>query len=411
MFFGTKIKYRLFRAPLQTFLFLAISMLLGISMGVYLGNIQLSEAGLESLSERLPVTVRILDRSGVQERKLAINTEYLDKLSELGVHNVCYTAEAAGAFSGEVRLQEPFQGGDTRVTAANALGALDNIRLDTLDMLDDYREDFLIGGEPLCIASTEYIEMIGAAPGDFISLNLYSMICNPYGDVYDPLGEQQLRIVGTYEYFDENGGCLPDLIVPINWLRSLAKQKKADFCYSYVSAVLDEPMYLTRFKNSLRTAKFSQKDLKFVRVGAKSDFFECDAVSVEDELFVKTAEKLQSNLRTFRKMKLPFCALDIIVMTLAAFLVLRGSRREMAICSALGESKLQIGTVHFISLAIIELAGTLLALPVVTLSIKIPAAQTFVSLLLGLCLTYSGTALALLILLRFDTLALLTKAD
>ena len=169
--------------------------------------------------------------------------------------------------------------------------------------------------------------------------------------------------------------------------------------------VLDNPLDLTRFKESLGT-------LGFVPVSRDDPYSSaCDAISVEDELFIKTAEELRENLRVYRAFQLPFFGLVTVMVMLAVFLVLRGSRRDMAIASSLGESRLRISFVHFAAAVLTQLLGGLIASMVLVLRMGIGLGDSLWILLVYLACACVGTILALIALLRFDTLTLLTKTD
>ena len=57
---------------------------------------------------------------------------------------------------------------------------------------------------------------------------------------------------------------------------------------------------------------------------------------VDDQLFIETAEKLEQNLKVLRWFLAPFFALVIVLVTLVTFLLLRSTRRDMAISLSLG---------------------------------------------------------------------------
>ncbi len=405
MFLLTQLKYRLFRAPVRSILLLLIALLLGASMGLYLGSIQSNEAALRRLSDTIPVKITVINRNGDQDTELAIEKKLADALTAAPVHHVLCTADAAGAFGEAARSQEEFTGGDMEITAANDPEALNHVETDTLTMLAGYEADFLSGKEALCLLSDQWARENGVNLGDEISIDLYAKSYTIFFYDFSPLGEQKLKIVGTYRAFQANGERTPDAVVPVKWLRGLAKEKKSPFTYSSLSARLDNPLELTRFKSSL-------KEMGFTNVRWKEDFdFICDAVSVEDELFIKTAENLQSNLKTFRGLLLPFFGLATAVVALASFLVLRGGRKDMAIALSLGESRWKIGAVHFLGAAVTELVGCCLSLPVLAILVSLPPAQMLGVLLLCLGSAYLGTVLAIALLLRFEPLSLLTKID
>ena len=83
----------------------------------------------------------------------------------------------------------------------------------------------------------------------------------------------------------------------------------------------------------------------------------------------------------------------------------------MAIASSLGRPKLLNAASHFFGALLAEGIGCVLAFPVMRLLIGIPIGASLSIMGMYLLCACVGTALALLALLRFDALALLTKVD
>lgn len=93
-----QVKYQL-RSRGRSVLVLCIAALLAACMAFYVGNIGVNKAALQSLSDSVPVTVRITSRNGAKTAGLNIEAKPFDHLTEAGVHDVRCTAVAAGAFS------------------------------------------------------------------------------------------------------------------------------------------------------------------------------------------------------------------------------------------------------------------------------------------------------------------------
>lgn len=62
------------------------------------------------------------------------------------------------------------------------------------------------------------------------------------------------------------------------------------------------------------------------------------AITVQDEQYI-TAEPLGQTVVLFRRFQIPFFALVISMIVLAIFLIMRGSRRVMAISVSLGRPR------------------------------------------------------------------------
>lgn len=402
MFLLTEIKYRLFRSPGKTLILLSVAALLAGSMAFYLGNIQTTKAALENLADTIPVTVRVVSRPGTKSSRLSIGAPYFDALTTSGVHDVMCAASAAGSACGEPQTEEEFGGGDTSIQAFNSFLVIQELAEASTEeeaSLENLNWDFLAGEEALCAVSQSYARQHGLAQGGQLELPLWFATALYSAYRYDPIGIHSLTITNIYP----DAAFLPDMVLPIAWLRKAVENAGQEFYYESLSALLDDPIHLTRYKEGLRPMGFAKVDPN----GGESEI----AISMEDELFIKTAEELRANLRVFKLFRYPFLSLVVLLVMLATFLVLRSSQKEMAIASALGRERLCIAVVHFCSAALAESAGCALVLPVMLLGAGIALAPA-----LGILGTYLlcagfGTLLALVMLLRFDTLSLLTKAE
>ena len=392
-----QVKYQL-RSRGRSVLILCIAALLAACMAFYVGNIGVNKAALQSLSDSVPVTVRITSRNGAKTAGLNIEAKPFDHLTEAGVHDVRCTAVAAGAFSPEVRAQEMFLGGDTIVRAGNSLEALE-LSADNLHFADGQSAAFLSGDSAQCVIGEDYAERTGLHPGDTLSLEIYTVRQSMNGTIYQMIGNAALEIIGTHS---APGGA--DVILPVNFLRTEAETAGVSFLYDSCSALVDDSTHLKDFKAEM------QKYFMDINPSAE-DPNAGDALSVEDELFVKTASRLRQNIALFQSMFVPFFALIIGLVVLTTFLTMRSTRRDMAIARSLGVSKWRCAAPNFISTVLLDMLGCAVILPILSAALHIPALSAHAIFGLFTLCAALGTAAALLCLLRFDTLTLLTQVD
>lgn len=392
-----QVKYQL-RSRGRSVLVLCIAALLAACMAFYVGNIGVNKAALQSLSDSVPVTVRITSRNGAKTAGLNIEAKLFDHLTEAGVHDVRCTAVAAGAFSPEVRAQEMFLGGDTIVRAGNSLEALE-LSADNLHFADGQSAAFLSGDSAQCVIGEDYAERTGLHPGDTLSLEIYTVRQSMNGTIYQMIGDAALEIIGTHS---APGGA--DVILPVNFLRTEAETAGVSFLYDSCSALVDDSTHLKDFKAEM------QKYFMDINPSAE-DPNAGDALSVEDELFVKTASRLRQNIALFQSMLVPFFALIIGLVVLTTFLTMRSTRRDMAIARSLGVSKWRCAAPNFISTVLLDMLGCAVILPILSAALHIPALSAHAIFGLFTLCAALGTAAALLCLLRFDTLTLLTQVD
>ena len=76
-----QVKYQL-RSRGRSVLVLCIAALLAACMAFYVGNIGVNKAALQSLSDSVPVTVRITSRNGAKTAGLNIEAKPFDHLTE-----------------------------------------------------------------------------------------------------------------------------------------------------------------------------------------------------------------------------------------------------------------------------------------------------------------------------------------
>ena len=394
MLMFVQVKYQL-RSRGRSVLVLCIAALLAACMAFYVGNIGVNKAALQSLSDSVPVTVRITSRNGAKTAGLNIEAKLFDHLTEAGVHDVRCTAVA---FSPEVRAQEMFLGGDTIVRAGNSLEALE-LSADNLHFADGQSAAFLSGDSAQCAIGEDYAERTGLHPGDTLSLEIYTVRQSMNGTIYQMIGNAALEIIGTHS---APGGA--DVILPVNFLRTEAETAGVSFLYDSCSALVDDSTHLKGFKAEM------QKYFMDINPSAE-DPNAGDALSVEDELFVKTASRLRQNIALFQSMLVPFFALIIGLVVLTTFLTMRSTRRDMAIARSLGVSKWRCAAPNFISTVLLDMLGCAVILPILSAALHIPALSAHAIFGLFTLCAALGTAAALLCLLRFDTLTLLTQVD
>lgn len=312
MLMFVQVKYQL-RSRGRSVLVLCIAALLAACMAFYVENIGVNKAALQSLSDSVPVTVRITSRNGAKTAGLNIEAKPFDHLTEAGVHDVRCTAVAAGAFSPEVRAQEMFLGGDTIVRAGNSLEALE-LSADNLHFADGQSAAFLSGDSAQCVIGEDYAERTGLHPGDTLSLEIYTVRQSMNGTIYQMIGDAALEIIGTHS---APGGA--DVILPVNFLRTEAETAGVLFLYDSCSALVDDSTHLKDFKAEM------QKYFMDINPSAE-DPNAGDALSVEDELFVKTASRLRQNIALFQSMLVPFFALIIgLVVLTTSFMLPNGT--------------------------------------------------------------------------------------
>lgn len=397
------IYYQLFRRKGRTLLSVGLEVVLCGCMAFYLGNIRSNQEALDNLAENIPVVVRVVNRDASKEDELNVSAELFDRLTQSPVKNIRCTALAAGALGEKARAQEPFIGGDVSIVAANSLEALETPP-EALTLAPGREAELFGRDQGLCAVDTVFAQENGIELGGTLYFPAYTMVWNQAGIRYLPLGKVRLEVAALLDSA-QSKGTLGDLYVPAAWLRRQADAAGADFYYGSLSVELADPGQLNSFKAELPAMGFMEP------VEDAADLFSGDAISVEDELFIKTAGQLRRNLAAFQQFFLPFLGLVAGLVGLVTFLLLRGARRDIAIAVSLGRSRLQIGLTYALVQVLTQLAGCLAVFPVMKLALNLSLSSC-----LGICASFLlcggvGAVLAMLLLLRFDVMALLLEAE
>ena len=342
-----EMNYIVFRNRGRTALSVCIAALLVCCMSFYLGSIQTAESAEKNLAKVIPVTAQVVSRSGARTVGFEIDENHFANLMKADIKDAVYTASACANFQEQYRAED-VQGADTSVTAVSGFSAL-----------------------------------VGVTEENIAFENGYDLSAD-----------------------SASGSAVPcSMIVSVPWLQTVVKENNLRFYYSSFRCALRDPMKLNDFKDAMRSAGFAKPDPNAL------DERHGDTLVVDDQLFIETAEKLEQNLKVLRWFLAPFFALVIVLVTLVTFLLLRSTRRDMAISLSLGRPKILSGCACFFGMLIANVCGCAVAVPILLCTAGLALGQILTICGLYLASSCVGVLLALILLLRFDALELLTKID
>lgn len=397
-----EMNYIVFRNRGRTALSVCIAALLVCCMSFYLGSIQTAESAEENLAQVIPVTAQVVSRSGARTVGFEIDENHFANLMKADIKDAVYTASACANFQEQYRAED-VQGADTSVTAVSGLSALVGVTEENITFENGYDLSFLESAEPLCVVSQSYAAQYGLNVDDMLSMPFYVTRYNDDGFSlrYEHLGMQDVKIIGVYAD-SASGSSVPcSMIVSVPWLQTVVKENNLRFYYSSFRCALRDPMKLNDFKDAMRGAGFAKPDPNAL------DERHGDTLVVDDQIFIETAEKLEQNLKVLRWFLAPFFAL----VTLVTFLLLRSTRRDIAISLSLGRPKILSGCACFFGMLIANVCGCAVAVPILLCTAGLALGQILTICGLYLASSCVGVLLALILLLRFDALELLTKID
>lgn len=414
MFLILDASYQLFRNKGRSLLLTCVSALLCGCVAFYMGNILSSQKALSTINQTTPAIVHITNQDADSIDNLTIPYTRADVLATTSLQKILATCQAGGAFSEEAQAEDPFNGGDTTIVGGTNLEALGIDSDKAFTYGEGYDSSLLDGNQGLCLLKEDYAQSHSLKVGDQIELPIHVVkYTSDRIPLYFFAGMGKLTVAGTFPANTKTSQPA-DMFVPVQWLREQFEANSGDpFAYNSFGGELADSMNLNDFKASLDELGFTQpfKTQNFSEWGDWYDASEGAAIMMDDEDFIKTAEKLGETIQQFQIFLLPFFGVVVGLVTLSIFLVLRGARRDMAISCSLGRPKGLIGAANLLAALGAELIGSLLVLPVMILLLGIPSGTALVVCLAFLACALVGDLAALCLLLRFDALSMLTASQ
>ena len=391
----------------RSFLVCGVAALLISCITLYSGNILNNETMLQNLSQAIPVTMQVVGRSGTEQIGLEIDTKHLDALLSSDIKNPLYTALAGGNIEKENQIGA-IKSCDTQIIGVNKIAALSSsVTKEQVSFIDGWDEDAFADTKSVCIVSEAYAARHHVSLGDTLNFPLYVLSYNSDEITFHfvEVEEASLQVVGTYELGETITAEANNMVVPVNWLRPFIENQDIDFNYSSFQCTVRDPLQLNKFKADMREKHFKEvnSDSPEERIG--------DALQINDKLFIQAADGIQQNLDIFRWFQVPFYALVVIIIIFVLFLILRSSRTDMAIAISLGRTKGMCAVRYFCENILLMLLGGIIVLPMLIGVTGIGLWEIITIYMMFLICACIGIFIALYLLLRFDTLAMLTKID
>lgn len=399
--------WQLARNKGRTLILLLASAMLAGCVAFYMSNITANEEAIGRLAATIPVEVRVTNPSGSQDWQININEHrHGNLLSSPYLTGFTYSIEVAGVYTEEAKAAVGSQDALSLECDTRAINSLDCIQVPDAKFtyMDGYDETMFQSDQPVGLIGTNFIERYGVQVGDEISLDLYvfEFIAAAGRDSnLTFLGDQTVRIVGTYESNMES----KDLLIPVDWLAGVAREQGAKVNYNRMGAYLKDPRQISVFKESVQELGFLET------APSMYEDYTGAAIVVDDQQYVTSAETLGQTVVLFKRFQIPFFVLVIGMIILAIFLIMRGSRRVMAISISLGRPRFLCAAGCFLAAFIAELGGCALVFPAMILlaGLSVHGALTICGMFI-LC-ACAGNMAALMLLLRFNAFTLLTAVE
>ena len=351
----------------------AISLMLVLLFGIYLGNLDQISRQINSLSDSVPVYASIYNSNGNYKRHLQIEEKIVDGIrSSAHVVLVEETAELVGKGAQEENYQ---------------ILALENEKLKNLK-------------KGQCLASPLFLKNSNMEKGDKIALPVYCYVVDMM------TGQLTERFMADYEW-EIAGSCEmeEDIHIPLDDAKKLFEESKNTYYASSLSFWVKEPKLLNELK-----AEMQALGLQTIQSGAKETFYG-RALGIEDATFIEASIKLENN-KTLLQSFLPIILLLLLVAEyLVSYLLLQSRRQEFAIMRALGKSKKDCSRSLMAEQMTLVFAGIVVASIVCRLVMKMEWITIFVIMAVFLVIAIFGVYSAIWMLGRFRVSAVLTRRD
>lgn len=406
MFTLTEVWRDLYRNRGKSFLVLVFGILVIFCIAFYIGNIQNNEAMLRNLSQTIPVTVQVVGTNGKRQAGLEIDQKHMEVLLSGGISEPLYTMLAGGNID-EKNQKQPIKYCDTSIIGINSSSLLSPLVREQISYAQEWDESFFTGDQPACVISTNYASRHHISLGDTIEFPLYVWEYEE-DDIHFrflEVGKASLVVAGTYVSSEVAAGNASDVAVPARWLQSFLQDAGLDYTYASFQGTVADPLQLNEWKAGMKKAGFQEVD---------PDSFkerEGNALEVNDRLFIETADRIQENIRIFRWFQAPFLSLIVLLIVFILFLVLRSSRREIAIALSLGRPGFLCALRCFLENALLMLLGCVATLPVLLAATSLGLGDILVMEGIFLVCAFLSIIIALAFLFSMNVLELLTKID
>ncbi len=343
------------RRKQKSILVVLISLLIASFAFVYVGGVQTNEHQLAALPQAIPVTARIENLDGSEIAGLEISGKTVDAINDSGyVKDLYYSVQIRANFSSIPDESEKAK--EIELRAVNDINAIPNYQDLNIELDGSVTLDFLRGNEAKCIADYDWLQRNDLSVGDTIELNLYCLKYEPkdYAFRCAPLGTYSLLIAGSMTSSAEVAG---SLLCPAAWVKEKHRTAGETFLTDSAMFTVADPLHLDEFKAAMKKLY-----LMPINPVAENARVYGNALSVQDEIFIKTATRIMSTLSVLYT----FAAVIIVVVALTgyalAYLFMQTRRIEVVLMRSLGTTRRECMFVMFYEYAALGLFGSLLGM-------------------------------------------------
>lgn len=392
------------RCGQRSLLCMLICLVTVLFLHLYAGNVRDLEQMREHLPDAIKVAGKICNLDGSMDQGLKIEealvTELLasESVAEPAV-TVQLLADLDASGSKRRGSIPPFE-----ARGVNCLAGAGGLKPEDVTLTEGNTLDFLASGERKCLVDRALLEQKGYQTGDRILLDLYYYRYGDYHEVFcEPLEQCEYEIAGVMDA--GSGAGYPELILPIQAVQDSYRRAGYPFLADSFFFTVKNPLRLNAFKEEM------QKLGLLPVSGAAEMHYEGNALVVQDETFIKAAERIEESLTLLRGfLPLIFC-IAAGAGYLTAHLFIQDRRPEYALLRSIGIGKMKSCLVFFTEYLLLAVAGsglgTLCAWPVMSENHSFSLMVMWVSV--GFCVL--GMLAALVSMSKHSVMQILSQKD
>lgn len=325
------------RHKYKSILHLLIGVLIVLVLDSYAGNMDSTRRELIRLPERIPVFARISNLNGSMRECLAIREDRVMGVRESAyVKDPVFTVRLKFGF-GAFTLEEYEENLSHYGRGMNAPAETFGLGREQITFLEGVDESVLETPQKVCLMEEALMEERDLQLGDDVMLTTYYYRCALEGSeiFIEPLVTDTYRIVGSMRTGDYLGEWMPpEVILPLDCVREAYYSQGIDFFADSGSFMVKDPFQLNALKEQM------YDEVKFLPVITRAQFrYDGNALTIMDEVFIRSAEALTENLALLKGM-LPFVvAVIAFIGYLCSYLSLQSRQEEYALMRSLGAGR------------------------------------------------------------------------
>lgn len=374
-------------------------------LGLYMRNIEDLGQTLKKLPEAMEVSAKISNLDGSMDQGLKIEAELVSNLlSSDHVAEPAVTVQLLAGFG----FFSPEEWQTHLTIQTRGVNSLDGVGLkpEHITLPEGISPDFLADDEQKCLIDRSLMEANGYKTGDTIPITIYYYRYGDYHQIFcEPLEQCEYEIAGTVDAPGGTGGVYPELLLPIKAVENSYRRAGIPFLADSFSFLVKNPLELNAFKEEMH--RFG-----LLPVSAGSELhYEGNALVVEDETFIRAAERIEENLTLLKGFFPLIDAITAGVGYLTAHLFVRNRRQEYATLRSVGLGKVWGYLVFFLEYFLLAAGGCGVGILCMQAGMQGGWRQslTAAAVFLGCCLP--GTAAALISMGQGSVMQILTQKD